>query len=51
MDNFMFHEYLKKININLVKNSNKEIVISTSGTLGKKKALPSLMEKLKLLIK
>ena len=25
----MFYEYLKKININLLKNSNKELIIST----------------------
>ena len=41
----MFHEYLKKLNINLVNNSNKEIVISTSGTT--KKSIPLQMEKLK----
>ena len=35
----MFYEYLKKININLLKNSNKELIISTSGTTGKKKSI------------
>ena len=35
----MFNEYLKKININLLKNSNKELIIPTSGTTGKKKSI------------
>ena len=48
MDNFVFHEYLKKLNINLIKNSNKEIVISTSGTTGKKKSIVQPNGKIKI---
>ena len=44
----MFNEYLKKININLIKNSNKEIVISTSGTMGKKKSIVQPNGKIKI---
>ena len=44
----MFYEYLKKININLVKNSNEEIVIFTSGTTGKKKRITQPNGKIKV---
>ena len=44
----MFNEYLKKININLLKNSNKELIISTSGTTGKKKSIVQPNRKIKI---
>ena len=44
----MFNEYLKKININLLKNSNKELIISTSGTTGKKKSIVQPNGKIKI---
>ena len=43
----MFNEYLKK-NINLLKNSNKELIISTSGTTGKKKSIVQPNGKIKI---
>ena len=44
----MYNEYLKKININLLKNSNKELIISTSGTTGKKKSIAQPNGKIKI---
>ena len=44
----MFYKYLKKLNTNQVNNSNKEIIISSSGTTGKKKSVVQPNEKIKI---
>ena len=47
MNNLIFCKYLKKLNFNVIRNNDKELMISTSGTTGKKKNIVQPNEKIK----